>query len=171
MTLLLLTLFGCGGSDGESGDDAVSCGDIDGPGTDSGDLPDVLANWSVTYASDYYDSICSAPSLDRDSEGWLNSFYILGRAPDALYVYFGTQGAEESERFIGAMDPYGGITITGRYAHTAGTLHAQFGGLLYHDPNLDRDVIQGASTFGLDADGDDGIDCLIRASWTAYKAG
>jgi hypothetical protein len=171
--MILALLLACAGSDDSaaSGSDAPSCGDADGGGTDTGDIPDVLGTWTSTFGSAFWDDNCATANLDQGTETWVGAFYVEGTAPDAFYVYFGTAGSPDTDRFYGAIDRFGGITISGRYAHSAGTLHASFGGLLYHDPNLDRDTINGAGSLGLDADGDGAIDCVARGSWTAFKSG
>ena len=167
MTLLSLLLACAGGADdtGSAADDA--CGDIDGAGTDTGNVPNVLGNWTSTFGQNFYDDDCSATSLSASSETWIGSFTVDGRAPDALYLEFGDDG----ERFWGAMDSQGGITFAGAHAHEAGTLHVQFGGLVYEDATLGRDIVDGAAFLGLDADGDGTIDCRAKGSWKAIKSG
>lgn len=164
---ILLLLVSCTAGDGDTAATAATCGDPDGFGTDTGDLPNMLGNWTSTFASGYYDDDCATDNLSDDSEDWISSFEIDGRAPDALYLTF----QDSPERFWGAMDQNGGITFTAAHAHTAGTLYVQFGGLVYHDKGLDRDTINGFAFLGLDTDADGTIDCHAKGDWKALKSG
>lgn len=172
VAVLSLLLGACAGSDSvDSGADAATCGDLDGPaGADTGNVPAVNGSWTSTFAQNYYDDDCTAANLSATSEAWIGAFEVLG-TPDALYVYFGSADRPTTERLWGAMDPYGGITFTGQKDHPAGTLHVQFGGLVYDDPNRGRPTIRGSAFLGLDADDDGDIDCSARGSWTAFKSG
>jgi hypothetical protein len=166
---LLLVLLGCSGAtidDSSSGES--ECGDPDGFGTDTGDIPNLLGSWTSTFAQNFYDDDCSTENLDSGTETWIGAMTIDGRAPDALYMEFGTLA---DERYWGATDQNGGITLSGVHAHSEGALHAQFGGLVYHDKYLDRDVIDGAVFLGLDSDEDGTIDCRAKGSWKAIKSG
>ncbi len=165
---LVGSLAGCTGRNADDTSSGSACGDPDGFGTDTGDIPAVLGNWTSTWAQLYFDDGCSTENLDRDTEGWIGSLEMDGRAPDALYMRFGTA---PDDRFWGAMDLNGGITLSGTHTHTEGTLYAQFGGLVYHDQYLDRDVIDGSGILGLDTDADKAIDCVVKASWKAIKSG
>jgi hypothetical protein len=166
--MILALLLACTGSPTvETGADASACGDPDGAGTDTGDLPNVLGAWTSTFAQNYYDDDCSTGNLSESSETWLGAFTLDGRAPDALRLSFNSA----DERYDGAMDPYGGVTFGGRHPHADGTLHVQLGGLVYRDQYQDRDVIDGTAFLGLDVDGDDVIDCRAKGSWKAFKSG
>jgi hypothetical protein len=165
--LVLLGLLACAGPSGDSAAPSAECGDIDGAGTDTGDVPNVLGNWTSSFAQNFYDDDCSTGNLDETSESWIGSFELDGRAPDALYLTFG----RTDERYWGAMDKNGGISLSGQHVHSEGTLYAQFGGLVYHDQYQDRDTIDGSAFLGLDTDGDGNIDCRAKGSWKAYKSG
>ncbi len=168
-TMLLGLLVGCTGAGGETGADPAECGDPDGFGTDTGDVPNVLGNWTSSFAANFYDDDCTASGFDENSETWIGSFELDGRAPDALYMSFNSA----DERYWGAMDQNGGITLSGQHVHVAGTIYAQFGGLVYHDTvgDSDRHVIDGAAFLGLDVDADGAIDCRAKGSWKATKSG
>lgn len=166
---MILFLLACtGGADDSAPSDATACGDPDGFGGDTGDIPNVLGNWTSSFAQNFYDDDCATDNLDQETEGWIGSFELDGRAPDALYLEF---LANDTERFWGAMDQNGGITISGQHTHSEGTMYAQFGGLVYHDQYQDRDVIDGSAMLGLDVDGDALIDCKAKGSWKAIKSG
>ena len=169
--VLSLFLAACGGDSLDSGASAETCGDVDGPsGADTGNVPDVNGAWTSTFAQNYYDDDCTAANLSATSEAWIGALEVLG-TPESLYVYFGSADRPTTDRFWGALDPYGGITFTGRKDHPAGALHVQFGGLVYDDPNRGRPTIRGSAFLGLDADQDGDIDCGARGSWTAFKSG
>ncbi|MDP2316202.1 MAG: hypothetical protein Q8P41_25110 [Pseudomonadota bacterium] len=167
MISILLALLACTGAPTDTGATASECGDPDGFGTDTGDIPNVLGNWTSQFALNFYDDDCSTENLDADSESWIGSFELDGRAPDALYMSFGSS----AERYWGAMDQNGGMTLAGQHVHPEGTLYAQFGGLVYRDQYQDRDVIDGSAFLGLDVDADGVIDCRAKGSWKAYKSG
>lgn len=166
--MILALLLGCAGEPGDDTGPAEDvCGDPDGSGTDTGDIPNVLGAWTSTFAQNFYDDDCSTGNLNEDSEGWIGAFTLDGRAPDALYLEFNSA----DERYWGAMDRHGGVTFAGQHTHSEGTLHVQLGGLVYRDQYQDRDVIDGAAFLGLDTDGDGAIDCRAKGSWKAFKSG
>ncbi len=166
MTLLLL--LACTSPTVDSGETAsAECGDPDGSGTDTGDLPNVLGGWTSTFGQEWYDDDCATDNLDAESEDWIGAFTMDGRAPDALYLEF----MNTDERYWGAMDRNGGVSFSGRHTHSAGELQVQLGGLVYHDQGLDRDVIEGFAFLGLDTNGDQVIDCRGKGTWKALKSG
>ena len=171
VAVLSVFLAACAGGDSVDSGASAACGDPDGPGgADTGNVPDVNGAWTSTFAQNYSDDDCTAANLSATSEAWIGAFEVLG-TPDALYVYFGSADRPSSDRLWGAMDLYGGLSFTGRKDHPAGTLHVQFGGLVYDDPNRGRPTIRGSAFLGLDADDDGDIDCSARGSWTAFKSG
>lgn len=169
LLLVALLLPACvGPADGDSaGGPSDECGDPDGSGGDTGDLPNVLGAWTSSFAQNFYDDDCSTGNLDENSESWIGSFTMDGRVPDALYFSFNSA----EERYWGAMDKNGGITFAGQHVHSEGTLYAQFGGLVYHDQYQDRDIIDGSAFLGLDTNDDGLIDCRAKGSWKAIKSG
>jgi hypothetical protein len=171
LTPLLLHLVACGHhSDDSSGtSDEAACGDIDGPGNDTGDVPNLLGVWTSSFAQAFYDDgTCAVANLTQTSETWISAFEVVGSPSSSFYL---TYNDRDDERFWGAIDPFGGVTYTGLHHHAEGTMYAQFGGLLYHDQYIDRDVIDGAAFLGLDVDGDAVIDCGVKGSWKATKSG
>lgn len=162
-------LGGCGGTPDDSGAVAGDeCGDVDGDGTDTGNVPDLAGSWSTSFAQDFYDDSCSASDLSQTSETWIAAMQVQGSVP-SLAMQFGVSGSSD-ERFYGMVDRNGGVTFAGTHAHPSGTLYTQFGGLVYHDQYLDHDVIDGSAFLGLDADGDGVIDCAAKGSWRAIKS-
>ena len=167
MTLFALLLACSGPAADDTAGAASACGDPDGFGTDTGDIPNVLGGWTSTFAQNFYDDDCTAENLDADSEDWIGAFSVDGRAPDALYLEFNSAEG----RFWGAMDQNGGISFTGTHENPAGMLSVQFGGLVYNDQYQERDVIDGAAFLGLDTDSNGTIDCRAKGSWKAFKSG
>lgn len=154
-------------------DDSVgagdACGDVDGSGHDTGNIPNLLGYWSSTFGAEFYDDgTCAIEDLTRDSETWIGAFQIVGSPSSSFYLSFADR---EDEKFWGAIDDFGGLTFTGEHHHASGTMYAQFSGLLYHDQYQDRDIISGASFFGMDTNTDTVIDCGVKGSWNAYKSG
>ncbi len=164
--LSFLILFACDGASGTGADSAVDCGDPDGGGGDTGDIPSVAGAWTSSFAVAYWDDNCTAPDFDEDTEDWIGAFTVTG--------VFGGYSAEfhdfPDDRFEAAMDRRGGFTMTGEHVHEAGLIYANFSGLVYTDAS-ERSGIDGAAFLGLDVDADTVIDCYARASWSANKSG
>jgi hypothetical protein len=170
--MLLAILMACGpGGSADSSPTDPACGDIDDAGTDTGNAPSAIGTWTSTFGANFYDEACAVQNFDRDTETWIGPFTVSGSLPDALYVYFGPSGDPVTERFFGAMDRFGGITISGRHDHSEGTIHAHFGGLVYTDQGTGRDTISGSAFLGLDVDDDNVIDCSAQGDWKAFKSG
>jgi hypothetical protein len=170
--LLLALLAGCRGLGGDSaaGGDDAACGDIDGEGTDTGDLPNVLGNWTTTFGLQLFHDGCGVTGLNQDEMTWINgaAMEIDGRAPDQLYAKF---TRDEDERFWAAMNSQGGIAFAGTHEMGGHVLHVAFGGLLYENSYLGRDEIQGHASMGVDSIGDGEIDCFIQGDFVAKKSG
>lgn len=162
-----LTLLGCAGGAGDSAL-ASACGDVDGDGTDTGNVPDLAGSWSTTFAQENYSTTCAAENFSQSSETWIGAMQVSGSVP-SLSMYFGTERGDEF--FYGMVDRNGGVTFAGTHEHSAGMIYAQFGGLAHRDQYLDRDVIDGSAFLGLDVDADGQIDCSARGSWVARKSG
>ena len=88
MTILLF-LLGCKGSDIDS---AVcpSLGDIDGPGTDTGNIPDMYGNWTTTFGTRAFCNDCNVANFSLDAMEWINgaAMEVGGRLPDRLEATF-----------------------------------------------------------------------------------
>ncbi len=159
-------LGGCAAGNDESGAGLDGCGDVDGAGTDTGNVPDMAGSWSTQFYYDENNDSCNG--ISSDTETWIGAMQVQGSVP-SLSMYFGTERGDET--FYGMVDRNGGVTFSGTHAHPAGTEHAQFGGLAYHDQYLDVDVIDGSLFIGLDGDGDGAIDCTVKGAWIARKSG
>lgn len=169
--LPVFSLVACGDvvDSADDGTDTDVCGDPDGAGTDTGNIPNVLGGWTTTFGVSYWDDNCSVSNFDENTEaGWAGeAFEVKGSLPYSLYAEFQD---DPSNRFAVALDERGGYSMTGIHIHSEGTIYAQFGGLVYVGAD-GRQNIDGSAFLGLDADGDQVIDCYARASWSPNKSG
>jgi hypothetical protein len=165
--VLLLLLGSCGKEDAvDTGPFDPECGDLDGNGTDTGDLPDVLGSWTVTFGKWYFAEACG---LDDDElKEWVNgAMQIKGRAPHDLYAQFGNS----EEHFYGLESGHGGLVFSGQHESALyGTVRASMGGHVYYDVYRERTVIEGFGFVGVDSTGDGEIDCPARGDFTAFKS-
>jgi hypothetical protein len=172
---LSFTLAACGGDTksaaDSSGGDAESCGDIDGEGGDTGDVPNILGAWTTSYGTNRFDDgVCSIPGLSSDeiSDVMAGVLKIEGRVPDAVYATLNNG----DDRFYGLVNSQGGVVFTGSVEKAGHTLYVSFGGLLYRQPQTDRDELRGFSYIGVDLDGADSvIDCWVQGDWRATRSG
>ncbi len=166
LILATLLLGACDASLDDSAAGSEACGDPDGGGTDTGNIPNVAGSWTSTFPL-YWDDNCTATGFDETTETWVGSFTIEGAYPN----YRAAFNNLPDDAFELALDARGGLTMTGQLEREPGTLYAQFGGLVYRD-TTDRDGIDGSAFFGLDVSpADQQIDCYARASWSANKSG
>jgi hypothetical protein len=151
------------------GVDTSSCGDVDGPGGDTGDVPDVLGKWTTTFGMNLYDSgLCNVSGLELDDLHWLQgALEIDGRTPDMLYI-----DIDEDTRMWGLLNHLGGIVLTGTKVQQGHTLYISIGGHLYEQPQLDRMEIRGFGYIGVDLDSaDTAIDCWLQGDLIMKKSG
>ncbi len=163
--------LGCSGlgGDEDSAEDEGNCGDLDGDGTDSGDLPNILGTWTTTFGSETWYDECDITGLGRSDMTWINgaAMTIDGRPPDDLFVEF----RDEEEQYWGLENTRGGVVFTGIHEDEGYELNVSFGGLLYHNAYLERDEIAGHGFIGIDVIGDGFIDCGITGNFSARKSG
>ena len=155
-------------------DSAGSCGDLDGPGSDSGNIPDIRGDWSSSFGTGIFEQDCDIGGMKQNDMDWINggSFNIEGRVPDRMLATFvGSDG----EEFWGVMNDHGGVIFTGFHRHQATadayTMDVSFGGLLYHNHELDRDRIEGFVWMGVDKSGDGYIDCHLSGDFIGNPSG
>ena len=170
-------LAGCTDKSADSAQDEESedCGDIDGAGTDTGDIPNILGNWNTTFGmQDEYEN-CNIAGLKPDDMNWINgaSLDVDGTPPGNMYAEF---AGEEGEKFYGIISSHGGVVFSGIHYEfddnqTEHELHVSFGGLLYYNDLLGLSEIKGHAYMGLDSNGDGFLDCGIQGDFTAKKAG
>lgn len=172
---LLLPLAACGGdkssSDSTNGASSADCGDVDGEGGDTGDVPNILGAWTTSYGTNRFDDgVCSVPGLTSAEIGEVMAgvLKIDGRVPDAVYATLNNG----DDRFYGLVNSQGGVVFTGSVEKAGHTLYISFGGLLYRQPQTDRDELRGFSYIGVDLDGADTvIDCWVQGDWRATRSG
>jgi hypothetical protein len=168
---VLVLSGGCfGGSNDTGGANDDLCGDIDGDGSDTGDLPNVLGNWTTTFGLSLFDDTCNIQGINQDEMTWINgaAMEVDGRAPDQLYVTF---DSSSDEKFWGVMNGSGGIVFTGHHEMEGYDLNVTFGGLLFDNTYQDRDQIQGHATMAIDSTGSGSIDCFVQGDFVAKKSG
>ncbi len=170
----LLPLFclstGCSSGGADSSDSGLGiCGDIDGDGTDTGNIPNILGLWTASFGTNNFTENCGLSGFSDSSESWLNgTMEIKGRVPDGLYAIFD----DEEERFHGLESAHGGLVLSGTHTHAQfGTMWVSMGGLIYDDAYRGRVVIEGFGFLGLDTMGDGEIDCYARGDFEAFKSG
>lgn len=164
----LLVVAGCTDAPVDSGVEDDVCGDIDGEGGDTGDVPNVLGNWTVDFGRNLFDENCGLAGLEQGSETWLDgAMEIGGRVPNTLYATFNNA----DERFFGLESANGGIVFSGVHEDALGTMYASFGGMVYYDVHRGRNYIDGFAFIGVDTNGDGSIDCTARGEWTATRSG
>lgn len=167
-TLLFpLLLLGCGGgADSDSGPVDPECGDLDGPGGETGDLPNILGGWTVTLGKWYFQESCGIE--DALLKDWINgAMEIKGRVPDTIYAVFD----DPDERFYGLEAADGGVVFSGRhFTDEYGDITVSIGGHLYSDVYRNKVVIEGFGFIGVDTTGDGEIDCPARGDFEAFKS-
>jgi hypothetical protein len=165
--IALLALAGCFGKpDGEDTAPA-SCGDVDGTGGETGDVPDVIGLWTSTFGYEQFAENCDG-TLAVDSFPWLGgAVEIEGWAPTGLRLTFDG----DADDLGGVIAPTGGLIFSGQQDSESGTVHAAIGGLVYHDAFLDRSVWAGMAWLGVDVDANGSIDCEVRGDYRAIQSG
>lgn len=146
------------------------CGDPDGNGGDTGDIPNLLGNWTSDFGANLFSSDCGLPDFNSGSDAWLDgSMEIRGSVPDQIYALFDDN---TEERYFGLVSGNGGVNFSGIHEENGiGTMYAAFGGLAYYDVYRERDYIDGFVFIGIDTNDDGNIDCSARGEWTARKSG
>ena len=142
-------------------------GDIDGIGSDTGNLPALFGGWNTTFGTrDQYDE-CSIEGLGHNDMDWINggAMEIGGRVDNIQATFASAPDAE----IYGIMSEFGSVTFSGRYLFRGYELHVSFGGLLFENMQLGISEIEGHAFLGVDQNGDGGIDCGIMGDFNAKK--
>ena len=176
--LLLLVLVACRGNGDESGADSAegsaACGDIDGPdGGDTGNVPNVLGNWTSDVGKNLFDENCGLEGFKKGSDlPFDGAMEVGGRWPDQLYATWDDPDLEDV-KFWGIESSTGGVTFSGQYEDSRyGMIHVAMGGLAFDDVYRGRVYIEGYAWYGISTDDDDtSIECTARGEWTASKSG
>lgn len=176
LIIAVLCLGGLGCKDGGGKDSGATsatdeCGDIDGNGGDSGDVPNIFGKWTITFGTNLYDaSTCDYAGYSQDDMRFLQgNMEIDGRLPDNIYAELSN---DDETRYYGLESSTGGVVFSGSRDHNGDTMYLAFGGLLYEQPLVDRDEIRGFGYIGVDlAPQDTVIDCWVQGEFLAKKSG
>ncbi len=167
MKLLWLLALACSGNGKDSGGIDDACGDLDGGGGDTGDLPSLHGEWRMAFGDDTWWDDCDIADFGQGSESWLDgTFTIEGQVPDRFHATL------DDEAYGGLQEPGGGVVFTGtRIDKDLGAVTVSFGGQPYSDAYRDIEVIEGFGFLGIDQDQDGVQDCEVRADFEARKSG
>lgn len=165
--MLLFLWFGCAGEATDTSGCEVS-GDIDGIGTDTGDLPDLFGNYTTTFGTRSFYDECSVEGISQNELEWINggAMSIGGRLDD---VDVTLNSAPEAD-LTAVMSEHGAVTISGHYTYRGHELHVALGGLLYENSQLDRIEIEGHGFLGIDTNDDGSIDCGVMGDFNAKRS-
>ena len=164
---LIVLLISCNGKDIDSGT-CPSLGDIDGAGTDTGNIPDMIGDWTTTFGTRaLYDS-CNLEDYNLEAFEWINgaAMEVGGRLPDRLEASFTLNVGV----FQGMVSDYGGVSFAGKTVVRSMTVYVSFGGLAFINAS-EKSEIAGFAYMGLDQDDDGTIDCGMHGDFNARKSG
>ena len=150
--------------------DATNCGDIDGAGGDTGNIPSILGSWTVAFGEERYNAVeCNLEGIDAGDMEFLDGAMVIdGRVPDTLYAEF----TEDDTRYWGLQSELGGVVFTGQREYAGYTMHVTFGGHVFEHPVVEnQSEIRGFGYVGVDADGNNTIDCWLQGTFKALKSG
>lgn len=163
-------LVACGGGGDSARASTSPCGDLDGTGGDTGNLPDLIGRWTVRFAAQLYEDRCGVGGFDQLSEDWLlnTPMEVRGSVPGGLYATFD----RPDEYLWGIESSHGGIVFSGiRQDDLHGAMHVALGGMAYTDPSSGLDVITGFGFIGLELGVEGAISCYARGDFQATKSG
>lgn len=169
----LLALVACRGGD-DSGDSLTvedDCGDVDGPGTDTGNVPSILGNWTSDVGKNMFAEDCGLEGFKAGSDlPFDGAMEFEGSLPDRLYASFDDNEVEDIRFWAVASGK--SVALSGQYESRHGMVHVAMGGMPYWNEYTQRTYIDGFAFFGISTDDDDTtIECTARAEWTATKSG
>ena len=163
-------VFGCIGltwACGGNQDSAEDCftGDIDGLGTDTGNIPQLFGSWTTTFGSRSFYDECGIEGLSRSDFDWINGGAMeIGGRLDHVTV---TMASAPDADFVATMSAYGAVTISGRYTFHGQELHVAMGGLLFENRQLSLTELDGHAYMGVDSNQDGYVDCGIMGDFNA----
>ena len=170
--LFIAFLVACGGADDTGPTEIIvsTCGDIDGyDGGDTGNIPNVVGNWTSAFAYSITDDDCGLPVQLDDAFPFLNSpFEVAGAAPAGLRLEFNDKNIDWLH---GIESATGGIVFSGTGDSNYGNLHIAVSGLLFEDVDLGRPTIEGMVIIAIDTDKSGTIDCTAKGDWRAIYSG
>ncbi len=158
----------CGGGN-DSADGCDFNGDIDGLGTDTGNIPQLFASWTTTFGSRSFYDECEIEGLGRNDFTWLNggAMQIGGRLDN---VEVSLASAPDATLFA-TMSSQGAVTISGLHTYRGHVLHIALGGLLFDNLQLNLIELEGHGYIGIDVNDDGYIDCGIMGDFNAKASG
>lgn len=160
-------LVACAG-DGDDTDGALSeCGDIDGNGGDTGDVPNTLGNWTASYGGKFLDGNCRSEDVPKETLDFLAQPFLMEGSARATRATF----ADNPDLALrGTTAPSGALALSGIIVAGGVDLHTAVGGMLYEDAS-GRVRWDGGAFIGADLNGDAIIDCEFNTDWSARKSG
>jgi len=166
LALSLIALTGCNG-DGDTDFDQAECGDPDGNGGDTGDVPNVLGNWTASYGDAFVDGNCRAEDVPTEVLDFLEQPFLLEGSTAAARITF----ADNPDLVLrGPVAPTGAMAMSGVIPAGGVNLHTAVGGLVYVDAS-GRTRWDGGVFIGADLNDDTIIDCEFNADWSARQSG
>lgn len=167
IALSLFLLGGCAGEDDPT-DASVDCGDVDGNGGDTGDVPPLLGDWTSNYGQAFLDGNCRGEDVPKALLDFLEQPSLLeGSVPNAVRLTF----ADNQELTLrGSTGKEGAMAMSGVIPAGGVLLHTAIGGMVYEDA-AGRVRWDGGIFIGADLNDDTIIDCEYRADWKARKSG
>ena len=166
MSWILWVFLGCSGNLDTAVNDCN--GDIDGLGTDTGNLPGLYGNWTTTFGSRSFYEDCGLEGLNHDAFSWVNGGVMnIGGRLDAPTVTFA--GLPDAE-LTATMSQYGASTISGRAMFRGQELHIAIGGLLFENPLLNIIELEGHAYMGVDSNDDGYVDCGIMGDFNGKQS-
>ncbi len=166
VSMMALWMLGCG-SGADSGEDCFN-GDIDGLGSDTGNIPALYGSFTTTFASRTFHDECGIEGLGRNDFDWLSggAMEIGGRLDDVDVTFAGAQGSE----LKATMSSFGAVTISGRHTFRGQELHIAIGGLLFENVQLGLTELEGQVYMGIDTTGDGYVNCGVMGDFNAKKS-
>lgn len=163
---LFMMLLACG-KNGDSG----SCdfdGDIDGIGSDTGNVPALFGSYNTTFATRTFYDECNVEGIGRNDLDWINGAAMqIGGRIDQVDVEFASAPDADLTAIISSQ---GAVTISGRFLYRGQELHIALGGLLFENTQTNRVEIEGSGFMGMDLDDDGNIDCGVMGDFNAKRS-
>lgn len=168
LVLVVLLMAACNGNDDTDPDSMDICGDPDGDGGDTGDVPNLISSWTGSFGQVFTDNNCPPDTVSIAQLDYLEQpFEVDGSVPSAIRLTFADNSAY---RLRGTASPNGSWAMSGPIEAGGRTLYTSVSGMVYTDAT-GRVRWNGALFVGADINGDTLIDCEIRSDWNAFRSG
>ncbi|MFK7931374.1 MAG: hypothetical protein AB8H79_24550, partial [Myxococcota bacterium] len=130
LALSLLFVGACAGDD-ETDPNSVDCGDVDGNGGDTGDVPPLLGDWTTSFGQAFLDGTCDGTDVPTAPLDFLNQPALLdGSVPNAVLLPFADN---QDYTLRGSTGKDGAIAMSGSVVAGGVTLYTAIGGMVYED--------------------------------------